>query len=106
MPAVSREEGDKIYFRILEIRDEVAIKVKEKARQVEQVTDPFWDSAPLVKEAYKEFGEKVHNEYDDTPHKVLAELFLSSSKLYFYSRNKLQGEVCQILQEKSPEATL
>ncbi len=106
MSAISREQGDIFYHRIIEIRDEVAVSVKEKARQVDHVTRPYREASALIEEAYKEFGEKVHNEYVGTPCENLAELFLSSSELYFFSSRKLQGEVCQILQEKSPEATL
>ncbi len=105
MIAITREQGDECYYRIMEIRDEVALKVKEKARQVEQVIDPFWNSAPLVREAYREFGIQVHNEFDGTICEDLAKLFLSTSKLYFYSRSKLQGEVRQILEKKCQEAS-
>ena len=106
MSAITREQGDIFYHRIIEIRDEVAMMVKEKASQVEQVTRPYREASALVKDAYKEFGEKVHNEYDGTSCEDLAELFLSSSKYYFYSSRDLQGEVCKILQEKNPEAML
>ena len=105
MIAITREQGDEFYSKIMEMRNKVALEVKEKARQVEQVSDPFWNSAPLVRGAYREFGIQVHNEFDGTICEDLAKLFLSTSKLYFYSRSKLQGEVRQILEEKCPEAS-
>jgi len=103
MIAITREQGDEFYYRIMEIRDEIALEVKDKARQVEQVTDPFWDAGALINKAYKEFGTRVHQEFDGTIYEDLGKIFLATSEPYFFS-SKVHGKVEQILEKKYPEA--
>jgi hypothetical protein len=100
MSAISRDHSEIVFRRVHEIRDEVFQHVKEKASEVNQVTDPYWDAAPLLNEGYKEFVTKVHQEYDRSPYATFAELLLPNHKLYFFSSRHLQGEVRQILQER------
>jgi hypothetical protein len=102
MSAITREQGDEFYYKIMDIRNEVAFKVKEKANQVEQVTRPFWEAGALINEAYDEFGYMVHQEFDSTIYEDLGRLFLSTSRLYFCS--KMLEEVEQILKKKCLEA--
>lgn len=96
MSAITREQGDVVYDKICQIKDETAEGIKQKARELSKVVAHI-DITPLLNQGYSEFKSKVHQEYQQTPYTDLAEMLLSSHKIYFLSDSGLNREICQII---------
>ena len=101
MSAISREQGDIVLFRMNDIRDDVVQSIKQKALLLNKVIFPQWELTKLLNEGYSEFTSSVQKEYDKSPSAELAELLLPSFKTYFFSDRSLEGQVSQILEEKT-----
>lgn len=96
MAAVTREQGDLVYDKICQIKDQTVEGIKKKARELDKVVAQR-DLTPLLNQGYSEFKSKVHQEYQETSYAELAEMLLTSHKIYFLSDNGLNREICQII---------
>lgn len=96
MSIITREQGDAVYDKICQIKDETAEGVKKKARELSKVV-AHGDITLLLNQSYSDFKSKVHQEYQQTSYADLAEMLLSSHKLYFLSDNGLNKEICEII---------
>jgi len=93
--AISREQGDAIYDRVCELKNQAAETVKEKIRQLNKNVNT-WELTALLTEGYQDFASKVHQEYDSTSHADIARMLISSNKIYFFSNQGLHQELSQI----------
>ncbi len=96
MAAISREQGDLVYEKICQIKDETVEGIKKKARELDKAVAQR-DLSPLLNQAYSDFKSKVYEEYQQTSYADLAEMLLPKYKTYFLSDDGLNREICQII---------
>lgn len=96
MSAITREQGDVVYHKICQIKDETAEGVKLKARELDKAVAQR-NIDPLLNQGYSEFKSKVHQEYQQTPYADFAEMLLPRHRVYFLSDGGLNREICQII---------
>jgi len=96
MAAITREQGDIVFDKICQIKDQTVEDVKKRAQELNKAVAQR-DFTPLLNEGYAEFKSKVHQEFDQTPYSDLAEMLLSSQRIYFLSDGGLNKEICKII---------